>query len=111
MIPMRPGQNPPGRHFTEYARLLDELQSFIRAGRGDTDQAEEVREAMDGLWNLLSPEEARAVRDLAAGRKGLPVDVKLPNATTRRALKEADDGKNLVRYESFDDFAKTMTDE
>ena len=44
-------------------------------------------------------------------QRGLPFDVKLPNATTRRALKDADDGKNLVRYERFDDFAQAMTGE
>jgi DNA-damage-inducible protein J len=41
-------------------------------------------------------------------RKGLPFDVKLPNATTRRAMKELDEGKNVTRYEGFDDFRKAM---
>jgi len=35
-------------------------------------------------------------------RKGLPFDVKLPNAETLEAIKEANEGKNLVEYESVD---------
>jgi len=43
-------------------------------------------------------------------RKGLPFDVKIPNRETRRAMKEADEGKGLHRYESLDDFFKKMED-
>ena len=43
-------------------------------------------------------------------QKGLPFDVKLPNATTRRALKEAEARQGLVRHESFDDFRKSMSE-
>ena len=43
-------------------------------------------------------------------RKGLPFDVKIPNRETRRAMKEADEGNGLHRYESLDDFFKKMED-
>ena len=41
-------------------------------------------------------------------QKGLPFDVKLPNAATRRAMKELDEGKDVTRYEDFNDFRKAM---
>jgi addiction module RelB/DinJ family antitoxin len=41
-------------------------------------------------------------------RKGLPFDVKLPNAETRRAMKKLDEGKDVTRYDHFDDFRKAM---
>jgi DNA-damage-inducible protein J len=42
-------------------------------------------------------------------RKGLPFDVRLPNAETRRAMRELDEGKDVTRYDNFDDFRKAMT--
>ena len=44
-------------------------------------------------------------------QKGLPFDVKLPNATTRRAMKDVEEGRGLTRYESFDEFTRAMTGE
>jgi DNA-damage-inducible protein J len=43
-----------------------------------------------------------------AMRKGLPFDVKLPNAETRQAMQELDEGKDLTRYDNFDEFRKAM---
>jgi DNA-damage-inducible protein J len=37
-------------------------------------------------------------------RKGLPFDVKIPNKTTLKAIKDAEEGRNLSSYESVDDF-------
>jgi DNA-damage-inducible protein J len=68
-------------------------------------QAEGVLEKL----GLNASEAIRLFYRQVALRKGLPFDVRLPNATTRRALREADRGKNLIRYESFDDFAREMT--
>jgi DNA-damage-inducible protein J len=42
-------------------------------------------------------------------RKGLPFDVKLPNAATRQAIQELEEWKDLTRYDDFDDFRKAMT--
>jgi len=41
-------------------------------------------------------------------RKGLPFDVKIPNKTTLKAMKEAQEGRNLGSYESVDDFFEKM---
>ena len=41
-------------------------------------------------------------------RKGLPFDVKLPNAATRQAIQELEKGKDVTRYDDFDDFREAM---
>ena len=41
-------------------------------------------------------------------RKGLPFDVRIPNKATLKAMKDADEGKNLAAYNSVDDFFKKM---
>jgi DNA-damage-inducible protein J len=70
-------------------------------------QAEAVLERL----GLNASEAIRLFYKQVVLRKGLPFDVVIPNATTRRALKDADAGKNLTRHKSFDDFAKTTTGE
>ncbi len=42
-------------------------------------------------------------------RKGLPFDVKLPNAETLQAMQDLDEGTEVTRYEDFDAFRKAMT--
>jgi DNA-damage-inducible protein J len=39
-----------------------------------------------------------------AWRNGLPLEVKLPNAETQRAIQELDAGKDVTRYNDYDDF-------
>jgi len=41
-------------------------------------------------------------------QKGLPFDVKIPNRTTLKAMKDAEEGKGLKSYKSVDDFFKKM---
>ena len=41
-------------------------------------------------------------------RRGLPFDVKIPNKTTLKAMKDAEDGRNLSSYDSLDLFFKKM---
>ena len=36
-------------------------------------------------------------------RKGLPFEVAIPNKLTKKVLKEADEGKNLVRHKNTDE--------
>ena len=36
-------------------------------------------------------------------RKGLPFDVKIPNKTTLKAMKDAEEGRNLTECEDADD--------
>lgn len=39
---------------------------------------------------------------------GLPFDVRVPNAETRQAIRDARAGKGLTRYASFEEFEKAM---
>ncbi len=41
-------------------------------------------------------------------RKGLPFDVKIPNKTTLKAMKDAEESRNLSTYDSVDDFFEKM---
>lgn len=59
---------------------------------------------------LNASEAIRLFYKQVALRDGLPFEVTLPNAETRRALSEADAGNDLIPYESFDNFTNAMTD-
>ena len=41
-------------------------------------------------------------------RRGLPFDVKIPNKTTLKAMKDAEEGRNLSSYDSLDKFFEKM---
>jgi DNA-damage-inducible protein J len=41
-------------------------------------------------------------------RRGLPFDVKIPNKTTLKAMKDAEEDRNLSTYDSLDTFFKKM---
>lgn len=41
-------------------------------------------------------------------QKGLPFKVEIPNKKTRETFKKTDEGKELVRYDSVDEFIKKM---
>ena len=41
-------------------------------------------------------------------RRGLPFDVKIPNKATLKAMKDAEEGRNLSSYDSLDEFFKKM---
>ena len=40
--------------------------------------------------------------------KGLPFEVKIPNKTTLKTMKDAEEGKNLSTYETLDGFFEEM---
>jgi DNA-damage-inducible protein J len=41
-------------------------------------------------------------------QKGLPFDVKVPNRKTRKAMKDAELGRNLTRYKDAEEFFKSL---
>jgi len=43
--------------------------------------------------------------------KGMPFDVRIPNKTTLKAMKDAEEGKDLITYDSVEDFKKKMRSE
>jgi hypothetical protein len=54
-------------HYAEYTRLLRDLHSLIVRGGGDSEEADAIRDAMDGPWGKLTPEEAALARVFSAG--------------------------------------------
>jgi DNA-damage-inducible protein J len=78
----------------------------IRA-RVDAQLKADAEAVLDKL-GLNASEAIRLFYRQVALRKGLPFDVKLPNAATRRAMKELDEGKGAIRYDEFEDFRKAM---
>ena len=61
-------------------------------------QAEEVLERL----GLTASEAIRLFYKQVTLQKGLPFEVRIPNAETRKALREADAGKNLSAYSTVD---------
>ena len=57
----------------------------------------------------ISPSEAINVfyRRIASD-KGIPFSLNVPNAETRKAIREARAGKNLITFDTFEDFAQHM---
>jgi antitoxin component of RelBE/YafQ-DinJ toxin-antitoxin module len=41
-------------------------------------------------------------------RRGLPFDVKIPNKATLKAMKDAEEGRDLSSYDSLDKFFEKM---
>jgi DNA-damage-inducible protein J len=78
----------------------------IRA-RVDAKLKADAEAVLDKL-GLTASEAIRLFYRQLALRKGLPFDVKVPNLATRRAMKELDEGKEVTRYDDFDDFRKAM---
>lgn len=42
-------------------------------------------------------------------RKGLPFDVRIPNKTTLKAMKDAEEGKNLIECKDTEDMFKKLS--
>ncbi len=55
----------PSPHYVKYTHLLRELHSLVATGEGDSQRADELRDAMDEPWKSLTSEEAERARLLA----------------------------------------------
>ncbi|MCA9163114.1 MAG: hypothetical protein KDA62_09050 [Planctomycetales bacterium] len=71
--------------FSRYARLLLRLHDAISEGRGDSDDADAIRDEMDRAWNMLDAESVGLVNGLSAdlyalNGSGDSAQVALPNA-------------------------------
>ena len=52
-------------HLAEYVRLLHQLHRLIVDGKGESDEAEEIRDHMDYPWRHLNAEELAFVDQLS----------------------------------------------
>jgi hypothetical protein len=51
--------------FQNYVLLLKDLHSLIAQGKGDTDEADRLRDSMDDFWDRLNPQEIQLARGLS----------------------------------------------
>ena len=86
-------QNGASTEYGKYVNLLRELHSLIAEGKGDTEEAERLRDLMDSPWYNMNAEEIRRVRGLSADLHSLvdappavgPCDQELLNESCRLA--------------------------
>lgn len=52
--------------YVKYVHLLKQLHRLISEGKGDTEEADALRDEMDTPWHSLSKEEIDRVNSLAA---------------------------------------------
>jgi hypothetical protein len=57
-------------HFLEYIALLRQLRGLISDGKGESEEAERLRDRMDAPWLQLTAEEIARIDTLAADADG-----------------------------------------
>lgn len=57
---------------------------------------------------LNASEAIRLFYTQVAMQKGLPFDVKIPNAATRRAMRDVEQGQGLTRYQDTDEMFEKL---
>ena len=79
---------------------------MIRA-RISPDLKAEAESILDQI-GLSSSDAIRMFYKQITMRKGLPFEARIPNATTREALHDAEAGRNLTRYADADDLFRKL---
>jgi DNA-damage-inducible protein J len=72
----------------------------------------EVKIQAEGILARLGLNASDAVRlfyQQVILRRGLPFDVRIPNAATRKALRDADAGRNMTWYRNVDEMFKDLS--
>lgn len=62
-------QNP---HYVQYVVLLEQLHALVRDGRGDSPEADALREQMDEPWRHLAAEETVKVKEMSERLNAAP---------------------------------------
>jgi hypothetical protein len=52
--------------YVQYVRLMNRLHWLTAEGRGDSEEADELRDDMDGPWYLMTDAEREIVRKMSA---------------------------------------------
>lgn len=77
--------------FSEYVRLLLRLHELIAAGKGDTDEADELRDEMDSQWRRLDAQRLALADGLSADLYTIGIDRESPDTEPDEA-----DGKRFT---------------
>jgi DNA-damage-inducible protein J len=73
--------------------------------------APELKAEAESILNRIGLSASDAIRMFyrqIALHGGLPFEARIPNATTRKALRDAEAGRNLTRYADADDLFKKL---
>jgi DNA-binding NarL/FixJ family response regulator len=65
-------------HYVRYVELLKRLHELVRAGEGESAEADDLREQMDAPWSHLSEEEIAAIDQSYSGPTDPPADADVP---------------------------------
>ena len=65
-------------HYIRYVELLKRLHELVRAGEGESADADDLREQMDAPWSHLSEEEIAAIDNSYSGPADAPANVDVP---------------------------------
>jgi hypothetical protein len=81
-------------HVRRYAPLLLELHRLIEAGRGDSAEADRVRDDMDGPWHAMTTEERNRCDEVSECLYALAeAGLTTADATIRNALDSFQNGE------------------
>ena len=80
------------------------VQSGMIRARISPDLKAEAEGILDRI-GLSSSDAIRMFYKQITMRKGLPFEARIPNATTREARRDAEEGRNLIHYADADDRA------
>lgn len=67
-----------GKTLIYFRQLTCKLHELIKAGKGDTERAEQLRTLCDRIWNRLTPLEKQAARDYSESLYGEPASTEEP---------------------------------
>ena len=87
MIRANPSQSDP---FSQSVGLLRELHLLTVEGKDETDEADRIRDAMDGPWGQLNSEERARLRGLSADLYSIGEDFASPAVPSDRGAAEFD---------------------
>jgi DNA-damage-inducible protein J len=104
------GSNKPAKAKSEASGTLASAklaQSAMIRARISPDLKAEAEEILDQI-GLSSSDAIRMFYKQITMRKGLPFEVRIPNATTLKTLRDADSGRNLTRHADADDLFRKL---
>ncbi len=99
--PMLPEKEPGKKQLDDMLRL--QHVSAMKTAAVHSRIQPEIKEQAESILHRLGLSPTEAIRIFYTQitlRKGLPFEVAIPNATTRKALKDSEQGINLTSFDS-----------
>ena len=108
---MRKNENSERAKSASKVKQTPVTSKFVQSGmiraRISPDLKAEAESILDQI-GLSSSDAIRMFYRQIAMRKGLPFEARIPNATTREALRDAEAGRNLTRHADADDLFRKL---